>query len=91
MRYERPQIHILNSLLDETPQFMIVVAGPRQIGKSTMVRQAIEGRSSTFVATDQPVPDTFDFTEPSTSSFSFEPATPPSGLWNSGPKPEPKH
>lgn len=42
---------------------MIVVAGPRQIGKSTLVRQALMTRSSTFVAADQPlpeVPDSFD-------------------------------
>jgi predicted AAA+ superfamily ATPase len=41
---------------------MIVVAGPRQIGKSTLVRQALAGRPSSFEATDQPVsaqPDAF--------------------------------
>jgi uncharacterized protein len=34
---------------------MIVVAGPRQIGKTTMVRQALSACSSTFVAADQPI------------------------------------
>ncbi len=32
---------------------MIVVAGPRQIGKSTLVRQALAGRPSNFEAADQ--------------------------------------
>lgn len=36
---------------------MIVVAGPRQIGKATLVRQAIANRSAVFVAADQPIPD----------------------------------
>lgn len=39
---------------------MIVVAGPRQIGKTTMVRQALSAYPSNFVAADQAQPDTFD-------------------------------
>ena len=41
---------------------MIVVAGPRQVGKSTMVRQALsEYRDrSNFVAVDQPIPESVD-------------------------------
>jgi predicted PilT family ATPase len=34
---------MLEARLNEAPQFMIVVAGPRQIGKSTLVRQALSG------------------------------------------------
>lgn len=60
MPFERPQGEILRSRLDETPTFMIVVAGPRQIGKSTLVRQVLNGRSATFVAADQPLPDPVD-------------------------------
>ncbi|MDD3519410.1 MAG: AAA family ATPase [Chromatiales bacterium] len=33
---------------------MIVVAGPRQVGKTTMVKQVLADYPSTFVATDQP-------------------------------------
>jgi predicted AAA+ superfamily ATPase len=54
MPYNRPHLKTLEARLDEPPKFMIVVAGPRQIGKSTMVRQALAGRPSTFEATDQP-------------------------------------
>ena len=34
---------------------MIVVAGPRQVGKSTMVRQVLGDRDATFLAADQPL------------------------------------
>lgn len=64
MPFERCQIHTLRSRLQESPRFMIVVAGPRQIGKTTMVRQAIASHPSSFVAVDQPLPDAIDpFTE----------------------------
>jgi len=56
MTFERNQIHLLRQRINEQPQFMIVVAGPRQIGKSTMVRQVLQDQSATFVATDQPIP-----------------------------------
>ncbi|RLJ21309.1 AAA family ATPase [bacterium endosymbiont of Escarpia laminata] len=39
---------------------MIVVTGPRQIGKTTMVRQALDPARSTFIAADQPLPGTTD-------------------------------
>ncbi len=40
---------------------MTVVSGPRQIGKTTMVRQALAGYSSTFIAADQPIDDVDPF------------------------------
>ena len=55
MMFSRPHLKTLKARLDEPPRFMIVVAGPRQIGKSTMIRQALVGRPSTFEATDQPL------------------------------------
>lgn len=39
---------------------MVFVAGPRQEGKSTLVRQALAGRQASFVAADQPDADTVD-------------------------------
>lgn len=60
MLFERRQINILRQRLNESPRFMIVVAGPRQVGKTTMVRQAIPPARSTFVAVDQPVPSVVD-------------------------------
>jgi len=55
MNFERTKISILRQRLSEPPQFMIVVAGPRQVGKTTMVRHALADCPSTFVATDQSV------------------------------------
>lgn len=50
---------------------MIVVAGPRQIGKTTMVRQALSAYPSNFVAADQALPDTFDpFSSFSSTAYS---------------------
>jgi uncharacterized protein len=53
-QYKRPQALVLESRLTEPPKSLIVVAGPRQIGKSFMVRQVLEGTASTFAATDAP-------------------------------------
>lgn len=39
---------------------MIVVAGPRQVGKTTLVRQALSLYSSMFVAADQPIAESVD-------------------------------
>jgi uncharacterized protein len=52
--YKRPQSVLLESRLAESPTSIIVVAGPRQIGKSTMVREVLSSYASTFVATDEP-------------------------------------
>lgn len=50
--YRRPALQTLQARLQERPRRMIVVAGPRQIGKSTLVAQALDGRLASFVATD---------------------------------------
>ncbi|MHB8809119.1 MAG: ATP-binding protein [Desulfobulbaceae bacterium] len=60
MTFERSQISILRRRLEELPQFMIVIAGPRQVGKTTLVRQALSTYPSTFVAADQPLPEAID-------------------------------
>jgi predicted AAA+ superfamily ATPase len=41
--FQRPQATILASRLAEPRRFMQVVAGPRQVGKSTLVQQVAEG------------------------------------------------
>ena len=48
--YERVQVSILLDRLDEAPERLIVVTGPRQTGKITLVRQAL-GRSAGPTAT----------------------------------------
>jgi len=62
MTFERKQINTLHERLQELPKFMVVVAGPRQVGKTTLVKQAlIQYRGeSRFIATDDPVPETLD-------------------------------
>ncbi len=62
MAFERSQINLLRQRLGESPRFMIVVAGPRQIGKTTLVRQAISASQerAKFVSADQPIPDLAD-------------------------------
>jgi len=55
MKFERSQSQILRQRLEEFPRFMIVVAGPRQVGKTTLVRQVLQGYAGFFVAADQPL------------------------------------
>jgi hypothetical protein len=83
MPFERSQINILRQRLVELPRFMIVVAGPRQIGKTTLVRQALSDHPSTFVATDQPFPETLDpFGSQATSSLTLAQAgSSPTAEW----------
>ncbi len=54
MLFERSQAQILRQRLAESPRFMVVVAGPRQIGKSTLVRGVLATFSSSFIAVDMP-------------------------------------
>lgn len=83
MTYERAQSVILRGRLDEYPIFMIVVAGPRQVGKSTMVRRVLDGYPSTFVAVDQPLNEFDPFAEgPATMTTSLAiPGEAPTAEW----------
>ena len=38
----RPQLALLSSRLAEPRRFLQILAGPRQVGKTTLARQAIE-------------------------------------------------
>lgn len=42
MPYQRPQARLFASRLTEPRRFVQVVAGPRQVGKSTLVQQVVE-------------------------------------------------
>ena len=74
--FQRHHTHTLQARLSEPPRFLIVVAGPRQIGKSTMVRQVLDGRASAFVATDQPLQE-----EDLDATISVLPGTKPTAEW----------
>jgi len=65
--YQRQEVHTLQQRLSETPRLLIFVAGPRQVGKTTMVRDVLTqyGRDRySFIPVDQPdeIPD-FAYTE----------------------------
>ena len=56
MSYQRPQFAILSSRLNEPRRFIQVVAGPRQVGKTTLVQQVCEasGLPVQFASADEP-------------------------------------
>jgi Predicted ATPase (AAA+ superfamily) len=56
MTYQRPQAAILARRLNEPRRFVQVVAGPRQVGKTTLVQQVAEasGLAVQFASADEP-------------------------------------
>lgn len=56
--YQRPQGQVLRQRLAEPRRFIQVVAGPRQVGKTTLVQQVVEeaGNSVHFASADEPAP-----------------------------------
>lgn len=56
MTYQRPQTTILAKRLREPRRFMQMVAGPRQVGKTTLVQQVVEacGLPMRFASADEP-------------------------------------
>ena len=54
--YERAQVSTLLQRLDERPQRLIVVTGPRQTGKTTLFQQVLrrKNRPSWYVSVDEP-------------------------------------
>ena len=54
MTFYRDQVQALRHRLQEAPLFITIVAGPRQVGKTTLVRQTLEKCAHYFLAVDQP-------------------------------------
>ncbi|OGB26451.1 MAG: AAA family ATPase [Burkholderiales bacterium RIFCSPLOWO2_02_FULL_57_36] len=55
--YQRQEVRTLLERLSEPPRFLIFVAGPRQVGKTTLVRDALsryEHSKYHFIPVDQP-------------------------------------
>ena len=72
--YERAQVSTLLDRLDEAPERLIVVTGPRQTGKITLVRQALGriGRPHRYLPADEPEPVTpAPFPRASVGVFAF--------------------
>ena len=59
MKYEREQVSILLGRLREKPRTLIYITGPRQSGKTTLVRQALRkiGRPHRYRLVDDPESD----------------------------------
>ena len=58
MAFHRAQLGTLNARLRETPELIIAVFGPRQTGKTVMVREALRRSDavSRYLAVDEPDP-----------------------------------
>ena len=54
MTFHRDQVQALRDRLQEPSLFITIVAGPRQVGKTTLVRQALAHCAHHFLAVDQP-------------------------------------
>ena len=54
--FERAQAQLLGARLDEPRRFLQVVAGARQVGKTTLVEQVLgrSGRHGVFISADEP-------------------------------------
>ena len=61
--FQRTQVDILSRRLTEAPSRIIAVFGPRQTGKTTMVRQALQeiSQESLYLAVDEPDSPIFGF------------------------------
>ncbi len=53
MTFKRAQVADLQKRFGEVSRFITIVAGPRQVGKTTLVRAALEGIAHEFIAVDQ--------------------------------------
>lgn len=84
--YERQQVQTLVARLNEPAQRIIVVAGPRQTGKTTLVRQALKrtrpGSDYQYVALDEPISPSplFSLTDDSETVSPREPVA-RDGFW----------
>ena len=69
--FQRPQVNTLVRRLAEAPHHLIALFGPRQTGKTAIVRQALRqiDLRSRYLAVDEP--DTTDFRIPSAAGATF--------------------
>lgn len=82
--YNRPETETLLARLLESPRFLVVVAGPRQVGKTTMVRNALAAYPAerySFVGIDSPENQGFGNGTAVTALSRRQLAAPPDGTW----------
>ena len=53
MTFQRSQVQALRERFEEAARFITIVAGPRQVGKTTLVRHALTQTAHEFIAVDQ--------------------------------------
>ena len=81
MAYERQEAARLRVRLDEEVQHIVIVTGPRQVGKTTLVQGALRNRRSYYVAVDQPADESEPFLSQPDSSTSWRSAGPRNEEW----------
>jgi len=82
--YQRPESATLRERLYERPRFLILVAGPRQVGKTTMVRDVLSQHAPeryTFVAVDSPEASPLTDITQTTAPTRRQLAEPRDGAW----------
>jgi hypothetical protein len=82
--YQRPEAETLHKRLQEPSRLMIVVAGPRQVGKTTLVRSVLATyppEHYSFVAVDSPEALLLPNNDLSTAPTARQMAAPRDGAW----------
>jgi predicted AAA+ superfamily ATPase len=82
--YQRPQAETLQERLREPPRFLIVVAGPRQVGKTTLVRGVLATyppECYSFVAIDDPEDTSLPSGDPNSAPTRRQVAAPRDSAW----------
>ncbi|WP_290659693.1 ATP-binding protein [Aquabacterium sp.] len=72
--YHRPIFELVRQRLLELPKRIQILAGPRQIGKTTLVRQLLAQRpaqSAMYLSADEPVQDVADWSHPASGSVAW--------------------
>jgi predicted AAA+ superfamily ATPase len=81
MAFHRHQVQLLQSRLQEAPLFITIVSGPRQVGKTTLVRQALTLCAHSFLAVDQPAgASQFSYSDDTTQTSEID-GTPHDAAW----------
>lgn len=81
--YSRPQLSIIRQRLSEPPRHIVAIFGPRQTGKTTLVRQALSlsGVPHRYVSVDEPDPSTPPLTPGALSETTFDFPQPRDARW----------
>ena len=81
--YQRSQVTDVIDRLREPPQRIVAIFGPRQTGKTTLVRQALSSSNLhyTYLSADEPVSSTSTFSTSYQSPTTFPASVTPDANW----------